>query len=200
MAYTDFTLELAEERLGVRVAFGDLFANLTPLPVPAWLSETLERGRQSAVFLTEKARSEFIVAPVLLACREFVTGELAIFSGQRLDVDASRGLVGECDYLVARSEPIPRLRAPLMAVMEAKRGDIELGLGQLVAQMVAARLFNERAGTGPTRMYGVITTGDDWQFLRLENNTVTMPQQRLYLSNLGNVLAALKAAVTSQVN
>ena len=175
MAYADFTLESAEDR-------------------PEWLKEIHQRGRMSAAMVSEKARSEFIVAPTLLACRELVSGELAIFSGQRLDVDPSRGLVGECDYILARTAPVPRLRAPLVTIMEAKRGDIELGLGQCVAQMVAARMFNERAGlTAP--LYGVLTTGEDWQFLKLDGDVVVLHANRLYLDSLGLVLAALGAAI-----
>ncbi len=194
MAYADFTLESAEQRLGLTTGIGDLFPGLTPLPVPDWLKDIHRRGRMSAAMVSEKARSEFIVAPILLACRELVSGELAIFSGQRLDVDPSRGLVGECDYILARTVAVPRLRAPLVTIMEAKRGDIELGLGQCVAQMVAARLFNERAGlTAP--LYGVLTTGEDWQFLKLDGDVVTLHANRLYLDSLGLVLAALGAAI-----
>jgi len=198
MAYTDFTLELAEQRFGLTTVLADIFPDSAPVPVPSWLSESLGRGQAVAAMVSEKARSEFIVAPILMTCRELVSGELAIFSGQRLDVDPTRGLVGECDYILARSAPIPRLRAPLITVMEAKRGDIELGLGQCVAQMVAAQLFNERAGTNPIPLFGVITTGEVWQFLKLNGTRLTMHSERLYIDNLGVVLAALKAALNTQ--
>ena len=194
MPYTDFTLESAETRLGFAVVLGDLFPALVPLPVPAWLADTLARGRAVAALVSEKARSEFLVAPVLLACRELVQGDLAIYSGQRLDVDAELGLSGECDYILALTEPVPRLRAPLVSVLEAKRGDIELGLGQCAAQMVAARLFNERAGVaGP--IFGVVTTGEAWQFLRLAGATLTLHRERLFIDNLGAILAVLQASL-----
>jgi hypothetical protein len=146
--------------------------------------------------MTEKSRSEFIVVPVLMTCRELVEGELAIYSGVRLDVDQSRGLVGECDYILARTMPVPRLRSPLVTVMEAKRGDIELGLGQVVAQMVAAAVFNQRANT-PATIFGVITTGEDWQFLKLDGDVVTLHRQRFYQSDLGTILAALRYVITA---
>ena len=196
MSYADFTLESAEERLGLRVGLGDLFPDFTPLPVPLWLHEGLDRGRGIAAITSEKARSEFLVAPILMACRELVSGDLAIYSGQRLDVDQSRGLVGECDYILARTAPVPRLRAPLLMILEAKRGDIELGLGQCVAQMVAAQLFNERAGTVRSPIFGVVTTGENWQFLKIDGSTVTLHTNRLFIDNLGAVLAALRIALT----
>ena len=110
--------------------------------------------------VSEKARSEFLVAPILLAARELTGNALAIYSGQRLDVDPAKGLLGECDFILARTDPVPRLRAPLLTVVEAKKNDIEGGLGQCVAQMVAARLFNERAGDTTTRVFGCVTTGE----------------------------------------
>lgn len=194
MAYTEFTLESAEANLGVTSRPGDLFPNLASAPVPPWLTELLARGMRLAL-ISEKARSEFIVAPILLAVREATGDRVAILSGQRLDVDEARRLQGECDFLLARSEPVPRLRAPLMAVVEAKKNDIDGGLGQCVAQMVAAQVYNERAGEPLPTLFGCVTTGEDWQFLALTGTTVTLHRPRLYIDNLGAILAAFHRAV-----
>jgi hypothetical protein len=145
--------------------------------------------------VSEKARSEFIVSPILLACRELTGGVLAIFSGQRLDVDAARGLQGECDFILALTDPVPRLRAPIVTVVEAKKNDIEAGLGQCVAQMVAARDYNEREGAGLPVGYGCVTTGEAWQFLRLNGADVTIDRGRLYIDNVGAILSAFTVIV-----
>ncbi len=194
MPYTDFTLESAEATLGVACRPGDLFPGLAASAVPAWLADALGRGMRLAL-VSEKARSEFIVAPILLAVREAAGDRVAILSGQRLDVDATRSLSGECDFLLARSEPVPRLRAPLMAVVEAKKNDIEGGLGQCVAQMVAAQVYNERAGEPLPTVYGCVTTGEGWQFLGLTGTAVTLHRPRLYIDDVGSVLAAFGRAV-----
>lgn len=194
MPYTDFTLESAEATLGVTAHPGDLFPGLQPACVPAWLADLLRRSMQLAL-VSEKARSEFIVAPILLAVREAARETVAILSGQRLDVDPERKLVGECDFLLARSEPVPHLRAPIMTVVEAKKNDIDGGLGQCVAQMVAALVYNERAGEPLATMYGCVTTGEDWQFLGLTGAAVTLHRPRLYISDVGSVLAAFVRAV-----
>jgi hypothetical protein len=194
VSYSDFTLESAESLLGVQARGGVLFPGLEPEIVPDWLRDFLGRTMQLAL-TTEKARSELIVTPILVACRELSGGAVAIFSGQRLDVDPVRGLVGECDFLLSLGEPLPRFRAPIVALVEAKKHDIDLGMGQCIAQMVAAREFNERAGTGQQVIYGCVTTGEDWQFLRLEGPNVILDQFRLYLSDLGDILAAFVAIV-----
>ena len=197
MAFTDFTLETVETELGVIPHPGIVFPNLPEATAPAWLIDGLARGMELAL-VSEKARSEFIVAPVLLAVRQLSGGRISILSGQRLDVDAGRRLLGECDFILALSEPLPRLRAPLVTILEAKKNDIEAGLGQCIAQMVAAQLFNERAGHSGV-VYGCVTTGEDWQFLRLEGTAVIIDTMRRYINNVGSILAAF-LSMTGHIN
>jgi hypothetical protein len=195
MAYTDFTLETAEASLEVRARPGEVFPGLRPVEVPGWLQDLLARGMQLAL-VSEKARSEFIVVPILLASRELSGNALAIFSGQRLDVDPGRGLLGECDFILAIAEPVPRLRAPLVMVVEAKKNDIEAGLGQCIAQMVATRFYNERQGQAIAAVFGCVTTGEAWQFLCLEGSDVIIDRWRLYIDNVGGILGAFRAILS----
>ena len=74
MAYADFTLEAVEAAFGLVATPGDLFPGLGPVEVPPWLGETLQRGRRAAALVSEKARSEFLVVPILLAAGERVQG------------------------------------------------------------------------------------------------------------------------------
>ena len=194
MAYTDFTLDSVEADLGVGQRPGPVFPALSDVDPPPWLLGQLARGMELAL-VSEKARSEFIVAPILLAVRELSGGRVAILSGQRLDVDLARRLSGECDFLLSLSDPLPRLRAPLLAVLEAKKNDIEAGLGQCAAQLVAAQLFNERAGLSGRPVFGCVTTGEDWQFLRLDGQDLVIDPARRYINQVGSVLAALLAGV-----
>jgi hypothetical protein len=77
MPYNDFSLESVSSVLGVNAGPADLFPHVEPVPVPAWLREMLDRGMHQ-VLLSEKARSEFIVVPILLACQEMRAGAIAI--------------------------------------------------------------------------------------------------------------------------
>lgn len=194
MGFSEFTLESATRTLGVTVREADLFPAVAPAAVPAWLPGWLARGTRLAL-ISEKARSEFIVVPILLAARELCGDRVAIFSGQRLDIDSDRGLAGECDFLLALGPPVPPLRAPIAAVVEAKKNDVEAGLGQCIAQLVAARAFNEAAGWAGAPLYGCVTTGESWQFLRLEGAAAVLHAGRLYLDNVAGVLGVLVAVV-----
>jgi hypothetical protein len=192
MSYSEFTLEEVERRFGILPTEADLFPTSAPAPIPDWLPDSLSRGTRLAL-ISEKARSEFIVAPILLAARELSGDQLAIYSGQRLDVAPDNGLVGDCDFILALGPALPPLHAPLVTVVEAKKNDIEIGLGQCIAQMVGARLFNERAGRPASPIYGCVTTGETWQFLRLEGTAALLNRPRYYLDNLGMILGAFQA-------
>lgn len=194
MAYTDFDIATVESRFQVQLLPGDLFPSLAPITIPAWLTELLARTTQLRVE-SEKARNEFIIAPILLAVRELSGGRVSIFSGDRFDVDASEGLAGECDFLLALSPAVPILRAPVIFVVEAKKQDITGGLGQCAAQMIAARRFDLRRGRPIERVYGCVTTGEVWQFMRLEGNAVVYDTKRFHLPDLDLILAAFLSVV-----
>jgi hypothetical protein len=176
-----------------------LFPDMSPTTAPAWLPAVLARGGQGIhlSLISEKSRSEFVVAPVLLAGRELSGERFAIYSGQRLDVDPGRGLVGECDFILTASEPVLPLRAPIAVVVEAKKNDIEGGLGQCIAQMVAADQFNQDAGRPPAPVFGCVTTGETWQFLKLAGSDVLMDRSRYYIDNVDKILGVLQAIASS---
>ena len=194
MAYSDFTLDSAVRLLDVSFAETKLFPNLKPASVPSWLPDSLQRGRALSL-VSEKSRSEFIVAPILLAARELANDRFMVLSGQRLDVDAKRGLTGECDFILAITHSALLLRSPILALVEAKKHDIEAGLGQCIAQMIAARTFNENEGRKPAAVFGCVTTGEDWQFLKLVDSTVELDGRRLYLASVAEILGTILAIV-----
>ena len=179
MGYGDYTLDYFLSQFDLSIVQSPLFEHLQPVEPSEWLRDTLRKGRAIA-FFSEKSRSEFIVAPVLLSCQEMANDQCCVYSGVRLDVDAEKGLKGECDFIIAKSPPTPALQAPLLIVVEAKKNDIEEGLGQCAAQMIAARFFNERHKIELDQIYGCVTTGESWQFLRL--------RQRELLVQLGSLL------------
>jgi hypothetical protein len=187
MAYADFTLDALRHSFGVTVRDQALFEEPERLAPSAWLREALAKGQDLAV-ISEKARSEFIVAPVLLACRDALGHSFRVFSGPRLDVDPERGLKGECDFILARSESSLVFQAPLMVVLEAKKHDIEEGLGQCAAQMLGASIYNEREGKPVPYVYGCVTNGDSWQFVKLQGLELQIHTQRIPIQELPKIL------------
>lgn len=193
MAYSDFTLPRVHREFDLEIAEEqDLFGDIPAVEVGPPLSELLvEQAPLAAGLSTEKARSELIVAPVLMELRRRMGGRLGFFSGVEFDVDESRGLKGYCDYLLTQTPSIFIVLAPVLAVVEAKNENMKAGLGQCVAEMVASRIFNEREGGGPSVIYGAVTMGTHWRFLRLEGNAVTLDRREYAIAEIGAILAIL---------
>lgn len=192
MTYSDFTLESVTRAFHLQLRRAMLFPQAAAVDVPSWLTDALARGRPFALG-SEKARSELIVVPVLLASIERSHDTRSLYSGQRLDVAPDRGLTGECDFILTNSPALPILQNPIVMLVEAKKNDIEAGLGQCTAQMIGARLFNEREGSDISIISGCVTTGESWQFLKLVDDTVLIDSERYYLVNLGLLLAVFDA-------
>ena len=111
--------------------------------------------------------------------------------GVTFEVDKAQGLSGYCDYLITRSPEYFYVQAPVLAVVEAKREDVLGGLGQCAAEMVAIRLFNERDGTPQAAVFGCVTSGNIWRFLKLDGPTLFIDQPEYYLQDVGKILGIL---------
>ncbi len=176
MSYKEFSWAKTKAEFGLVTVEKGRFLPETALIPP---SETLrqELARKLPWALTtgnEKARSEALINPVLLEVRAILNEEISVFSGEKFDVDAAAGLVGYCDFLVSRSPEQVEVEAPVIVVVEAKQENIKLGLGQCAATMVAAQRFNQNQQPNAQAIYGSVTTGTAWRFLKLEANVLTM--------------------------
>jgi hypothetical protein len=187
MSYSQHNLASLRRAFDLKIRDQLLFEPIGTLEPSAWLAETLAKGQDLAV-TSEKARGEFIVAPVLMDCRTILGHDLRIFSGAQFDIDPDRGLNGECDFILARSESSQVFRAPLMVVLEAKKHDIEVGIGQCAAQLLGVRLYNEREGMAVSSVYGCVTNGTSWQFLRLSGNELSIHPELLPIQELSKIL------------
>jgi hypothetical protein len=98
---------------------------------------------------------------------------------------------GACDFLLTRSRELFFLRRPVIAVVEARREDIPAGLGQCVAAMVGARIFNERDGVSAQPVYGSATTGSIWRFVKIEGDFVSIDRLEYHLHQVGKILGIL---------
>jgi hypothetical protein len=194
MSYGDFTIEALRKTFEVTVREQRLFEAPGSIAPSALLQDALESVKTIA-FFSEKSRSEFIVAPILLACREHLQRSFQIYSGARLDVDPDKGLKGECDFLVARIPLTPFLEAPILVVLEAKKNDIEEGFAQCGAQLLGVRIYNQREGFSAEALYGCVTTGETWQFLRLQGNELLIDSERYYILEVGKILWVLSKII-----
>ncbi|NJK74741.1 MAG: hypothetical protein HC786_18785 [Richelia sp. CSU_2_1] len=192
MSYSQFeTLEQAIDSFNLTVVEGLFFPELAAIDPSDILTIFLQRSLPIVSAASEKARSEGIIYPVLLEVREILDEKVSLFSGRDFNVDASIGLNGIVDFLLCRSPIISIPTAPAVVLVEAKKGDIASGYGQCLAEMVAAMRFNLRKGLEPIPVYGCVTNGLLWRFLKLEANEVTLDLIDYRLEPVGNLLAKL---------
>ncbi len=192
MLYSDFkTLDKAINDLNLILEEShNLFAQVSPIQPSQRLKEALEETLELTTNIsTEKARSELIITPIVQVRRIF-QGKIGYFSGTSFNVDESRGLNGVCDFILTASENQLLITAPVITVVEAKDNDIKLGLGQCVAAMVAAQVFNERKGQSQT-IYGVVSTGTLWKFLTLEAQTIKIDRTEYFITQLEAIVGNL---------
>jgi hypothetical protein len=194
MPYSKFTVVSVKKQFGLTDKTVSLFENVTPIEPSDWLKETLERTKRVALF-SEKSRSEVIVMPILIEIRKNNNDSFAIYSGAIFDVDKKQGLNGEVDFILGYSTQNYEVEAPIFCMVEAKDNDIEVGLGQCIAQMIATRMLNEQEGYPTEKIYGCVTTGEDWQVLKLEGNVILFDNQRYYLKNISEILGVLQRIV-----
>jgi hypothetical protein len=199
-AYSNFTLEAVVTAFQLEIVeSAALFAEIETIVPSAYLTEVLTKKVQLATAIgTEKAKSELIVADILFELREQFNHRISFFSGIEFSVDDEKGLTGVCDFLVSLSPVQYFLQAPVIVLVEAKKDDLKLGLGQCVAEMVAAQRFNAEKGNDIPCVYGVTTSGTDWLFLKLAEKTLHIDMEVYPIQQCDRILGILSSMVAQK--
>ena len=200
MAYSNFTLETVREEFQLEtIESANIFADIAPVPPSEALVAELAKKVQLAVAIrTEKARSELIVTNVLVELREQFNRNISLFSGIDFSVDAEKGLTGTCDFLISLSPEQFYLEAPVIVLVEAKNADPTLGIGQCVAEMLAAQYFNHQKGNSISCIYGATTTGTEWLFLKLEGQKLYIDMSVYAIERCDKILGILSSMVNQK--
>jgi len=200
MAYSDFKLNEVSQRFGLTVnEASGMFADVPEAECSDLLVTILGENVDLAVAInTEKARSEMIISPVLLEIRRKFNGQISLFSGVDFTVDIQQGLNGICDFIISSSKEQLFIRAPVITLVETKNENLKSGLAQCIAEMVAAQLFNEQQGNEIKSIYGVITIGTIWQFLKLQDKVISIDLSEYYIKDIKKILGILVSAIQQQ--
>ena len=173
MAYNKFKLNDLSDCFGIE-NFNREFIELKSLKefdVSEHLLMDLQEAKQEAL-ASEKAKSEFIILPVLKELRRKNPHRFSYFSGYEFNVDKKQHLNGFCDFIFSAEPDKLTITAPIICLVEAKKGDIEQWLGQCGAEMYAAQLFNQQHNKEQAAIYGCVCNAFNWCFLKLENNNL----------------------------
>ena len=200
MAYSNFTLKTVRTQFALEeIDTAGLFSDVEPMDPSELLTSMLARNVPLATAIgTEKAKSELIVANVLVELREQLDRRISLFSGIDFNVDDENGLTGVCDFLVSLSPVQFGLEAPVIVLVEAKNDNLEIGLGQCVAEMVAAQYFNAEEDNDIQCIYGATTSGTEWRFLKLEGKRLYIDMLPYPIERCDKILGILASMVAQK--
>jgi len=197
MSYKDFTIKKTQDVFQIEIVeMPGIFAGIDEKATSRHLADILEENIPLATAInTEKARSELIISPILVELRKIFNRQISLFSGIELTVDKEKELNGFCDFIISLSPEQLFLKAPILTIVEAKNENIMGGLGQCIAEMIASKIFNENEGNVGNNIYGIITSGSIWKFLKLVNNEAHVDLDDYGIKEIGKIMGILSAMV-----
>ncbi len=191
MSFSDFkSANSVAEKYNLTIQRHLLFdhAAIVPIAPHAFLQQTLEfEVTHQPSNMTEYGLCESLIYPLL---RDMWMNypQLQIWSHVPLIVDDD--LNGIPDYIITEKSPqgLEQFDRPLLTVVEAKRDNFVEGWGQCLAGMVAAQKLNQ----SPNRkVYGIVTTGQVWEFGLLHGSQFTLHPFKFSLVQLELLLGVL---------
>lgn len=193
MAYSEFTLAKVRDAFSLDLEeTRNLFPDIAVVQPSDLLKRLLDENLTLATAInSEKARSEFLIAPILSEVRRQLNYRISLFSGTEFNVNPAQGLSGFCDFIISANSEQYFISIPVVTIIEAKNENIIAGLGQCAATMIAAQIFNQRAGNEIPVIYGVVTSGTAWRFLTLEKYTLCIDSIEYYINAVDKILGIL---------
>ncbi|MFN6153026.1 MAG: hypothetical protein ACK4YK_00425, partial [Dolichospermum sp.] len=149
---------------------------------------------------TEKAKSEMIIAPVLIEVRRLLDNKISLFSGIDFNVNIEQGLNGFCDFLIGLSSQQLYVTSPVIALVEAKNDNLKQGFAQCIAEMIAAAQLNQSEGNNVENIYGCVTNGNQWVFLQLTGNLVVVDLDEYYINQPEKIISVFVSLIKSESN
>jgi hypothetical protein len=202
MQYSDFrNLRSIRQKLCISVHFTTWLPACPAVEPSALLVQLLERyTRNRTAYFNEKSRSEGIVFPVLSELQYLHNFSFALYSGANIEGEKDLGLNGECDFVLSNSKQSIEVESPIFCVVEAKDNDLELGIPQCIAQLCGVDLYNKKVENKSLPiLYGAVTTGTEWNFLKKEGTSVYIDSEFYPLKNLSELLGVLNYLIENAI-
>ncbi len=118
------------------------------------LKDRIEEILPYVSLANETARREILISPVILSLIHYTKSDLRI----EYFIKVNDQLQGYLDYLLEKQQNL--------LVIEAKKGDLDYGFTQLVAELITLDKWQENEQQ--IYIIGAVSTGQIWQFARLD--------------------------------
>ena len=199
MAYSDFQkISDVQEKFSIDV-FADrsFFRDISEIEPTDFLKELLAENIPLALNInTEKARSELMIMPILVAVRKMFNYQISLFAGTEFTVDKKEGLNGYCDYILSGSSNQIYIQSPVVCMVEGKNENLKPGYPQCIAEMIAAQRFNTKHANSLETHWGVVTTGSNWKFLRLVGKVAEIDYDEYQIAQVAKLLGIFHHILT----
>jgi predicted type IV restriction endonuclease len=180
-----------EQSFGINIIQRKFISTINSIQVPFWLEHIIENQKGNLAMLrNEKAISEVIIAPVLMAVQQLFADKITVFSGEPM---VTEELSGICDFLITKDPQAYEPKGGYFILVEAKKNDLLSGISQCVAEMYAAQILNKTTDT----VYGCVSTGFEWLFIKLENRTATMHPDIFTITEIHRILGVFEWIIGS---
>jgi hypothetical protein len=200
MAYRKFKLTELETQFGIQnrlIRWLDT-SKTTPIEPSDLLKKVIERATL-APLSTEKAVSERVISPIMTEVLELNTDTIQLFSGEIINADDDKGLKGEIDFLFNYRPHSPTPEVPIFSITESKIGLLHKAWGQAAAQMLGVFIINQKLNHPLDVVFGTVTDGNSWQFMKLENKIVYIDSRVYTLTELPIILGIFQYFIDFQL-
>lgn len=195
MGYSNFNqIKSVAKKFKLDVRISSLFPKIDLVQPSACLVETVRRSTVM-VMTNEKTKTERLISPILIEIAQAYTDQFSFFSGEALDVNADDDLEDDCDFFFTGQPPKPYIDAPIVALIKSRDQDTEWSVAQCAAQMQGAKLYNETEGKAIPVIYGCVTDGTEWLFMKLEANVIHLDNRAL--TDLASIVGAWHTVLKS---
>lgn len=145
-------------------------------------------------FDNEATRGNLLVSRILWTAAEVyqlgVFFEPTITLPQDASLNLPHPLNGSYDGALSLDEI--DLVSPLISIVEVKRSSLSDGLEQCIAEMyTTVQVFQQE------KVYGIITDGEIWEFLRFENSVVAVDARNYYSQSVADIVDRIGYLATS---
>lgn len=189
MAFSDYkTIGQVQQEFKIKYIEADFVAAQEQEPAELFKLEFAFSLENIDVFTSEAARAEAIIFPILREVYKSYHDRFALWIQKPIAFNAT--LNGTPDYLIATRSELGKtvLEKPLIALVEAKKNDFELGWGQCLAELVAAQKIN---GNDRMSVYGIVTDGKLWELGKLKEDLFTKNKESFTIDHLARLFGAL---------
>jgi len=136
-------------------------------------------------FDNEATRGSLLVSRILWSASEIY--QLGLFFGPPVScqpeelLNLPHPLTGAYDGALSLDEI--DFVSPIISVVEVKRSSLSEGLGQCISEMYATlRVFQQ------DKVYGIITDGEIWEFMLLENSVISVDENNYYIQSVAGIV------------